>query len=65
MMYPNGHYFYTTQHKQRPLTGQSQGQAKAVARPSRPIAEIWTFLQLGAATAVVVAAVVVVTSLMG
>ena len=65
MMYPNGHYFYAPQHKQASLTQQSEGQAKATTRTSKPIIDVWMFLQLGAATAIIVAAIVVLTSLPG
>lgn len=65
MMYPNGRYFHTMQHQQRPPMQQSEGQAKVAVRTSKPIADVWMFLQLGAVTAVVVAAVVVLKSLAG
>ena len=65
MMYPSGHYFYAPQHKQASLTQQSEGQAKATTRTSKPIIDVWMFLQLGAVTAIIVAAIVVLTSLPG
>lgn len=64
-MYPNGRYSYTVQHQQKPLTQKTEGQAKAAVRTGKAIADVWMFLQLGAVTAIVVAAVVVLTSLAG
>lgn len=65
MMYPRGYYFYATQHMNRPLERQPDGQAKAAVGSEDPMAELGMFLRLGAVMAIVVAAVAVVTSLAG
>lgn len=64
-MHPNIRYFHTAQPKADTLARPREGEAKAAARTSKPIADVWAFLQLGAATAVIVAAIVVLTSLAG
>ena len=64
-MYHNVRYFYMTQPEKSSPIQKTDGEAKAVARSNRSAVDAWVFLQLGAATAVVVAAIVVLTSLAG
>lgn len=65
MMHPYGHFFYSRQNDSKPSAQRPEGLAKVVAGTRKSSSEMWPFLQLLAMTVVIIAAVVVLTSLAG